>query len=89
MDATVLTMLAIVGIALVYGVAPIMVETYRRFRRPLVVRCPETGKNVEIDVYAGRAAATAVPGPPELHVHHCPLWPERKGCAEHCLEQLA
>jgi hypothetical protein len=89
MDPTVLAAFAIIAIAIVYGVVPIMAHTYYRFRGPRTVRCPETGKEVQIELYAGRAAATAVPGPPELHVHHCALWPARQGCAERCVQQLS
>jgi hypothetical protein len=87
MSATLMTALAIVGIGLVYGIFPIVAETWFRYRRPRVVRCPETRRDVAVWFDARHAALTAVPGPVEVRVHACALWPEREGCAHACAAQ--
>jgi hypothetical protein len=32
---------------------------------------------------------SAVPGPPEVRVGECSLWPEHAGCEQKCAEQAA
>jgi hypothetical protein len=75
----------IVGTALLYVLAPIVAHVFTRYRKARIVRCPETGVTAEIQIDARHAAATAVPGPPELRVAGCSSWPERKGCDQACL----
>jgi hypothetical protein len=40
---------------------------------------------VKISLDPWHAAATAVPGPPRLHVVQCTLWPNNGGCNEACV----
>ena len=63
----------------------IVASVFARYRRPRVVRCPETGEPARVQIDAPRAAASAIPGPPELHVAECSRWPERRRCAQACL----
>jgi hypothetical protein len=49
------------------------------------MRCPETGETAKVQIDAPRAAASAIPGRPELHIAECSRWPERRGCAQDCL----
>jgi hypothetical protein len=78
-------LLAIAATAIVYVLLPIVASVFARYRKPRIVRCPETGVTAEIQVDARHAAATAVPGPPELRVADCSQWPDRKGCDQACL----
>jgi hypothetical protein len=78
-------LLAIAATAIVYVLTPIVAGVFARYRKPRIVRCPETGGAAEIRIDARHAAATAVPGPPELRVAECSRWPEGKGCAQACL----
>jgi hypothetical protein len=39
----------------------------------------------EVQVDAGHAVLTAIPGPPEVRVQDCSLWPDRHGCAQRCV----
>jgi hypothetical protein len=79
------TLLAIALVGVVFVVLPIVLDVYYRFRDRRIVRCPETGGDAEVGVDAWHAAATAIPGPPRLHVTACTLWPERAHCAERCV----
>jgi len=85
MTAPWVLLLAIAGTAIFYVLVPIVAEVFARYRTPRILRCPETGGTAEVRIDARHAAATAVPGPPELRVAGCSRWPERKGCAQACL----
>jgi hypothetical protein len=76
---------AIAALAVVYVVVPVMIDAFLHFRRRRTVRCPETGLMASVSIAAGRAALTAVPGPPTLKVADCSLWPEHQGCEERCV----
>ncbi|HEX9185470.1 MAG TPA: hypothetical protein VGB87_00225 [Vicinamibacteria bacterium] len=60
--------------------------TYRG-TRPVV--CPETGEVAGIQVDAAHAALSASRGRPQLHLVLCTRWPERAGCGQECLGQIA
>jgi hypothetical protein len=85
MTGLVLTLIAMAAIALVFVVLPVGADAYVRYREPRVVRCPKTGLDVKISLDPWHAAATAVPGPPRLHVVQCTLWPNNGGCNEACV----
>jgi hypothetical protein len=79
-------LLAMAGIAAFYVLVPIATEAFLRYRKPRIVRCPETGGAAEIRIDARHAAATAIPGPPEVRVEGCSRWPERECCDQACAE---
>jgi hypothetical protein len=79
------TLLAIAMLAMVYVVVPVVGDVFARYRRRRTLRCPETGTDASVQIDARHAALTAIPGPPELRVEDCSLWPERKGCQERCV----
>jgi hypothetical protein len=85
MSAPFITMLAIVGVAVLYVLVPIAAHTFSRYRARRALRCPETGLLADVQIDARHAAITAIPGPPELRVRECSLWPDRSGCHEACL----
>jgi hypothetical protein len=78
-------LVAILGMSFVYVLAPIVAGVFARYRRPRLTRCPETGEAVVLRIDARHAAATSVPGPPELRVMACSRWPEREGCDQACV----
>jgi hypothetical protein len=84
-----LLILMIIAIGFFYVMVPVVLTTYRQFRGPRTVVCPETGSVTEIELDAWHAAATAIPGPSRLHVVACARWPERAGCREACLTSPA
>ncbi len=77
-------LLLIATVALYYGVL-LAAETYYDCRPAQIVRCPETGKQVRIQLDATLAALTAVPGPPTLRVKQCGMWPEHGDCGQRCI----
>jgi hypothetical protein len=84
-----LLILVIIAIGFFYVMVPVVLTTYCQLREPRTVVCPETGRAIEIELDAWHAAATAMPGPPRLHVAACARWPERAGCREACLTSPA
>jgi len=78
-------LLAILGTSLLYVLAPIVAGVFARYRKPRIVRCPETGEAVMMRIDARHAAATSVFGPPEVRVTACSRWPEREGCDQACI----
>lgn len=77
--------IAITALALGFVVGPVMLDAFSRFRRRRIVRCPETGLLADVAVDAPRAGLTAVPGPSDVRVVKCSLWPAREGCAQRCV----
>jgi hypothetical protein len=84
MTAPWITLAALVALGLIYVIMPILTGVFARYRRRGLVRCPETGLMAAVQIDAAHAVATALPGPPELRVTGCTLWPERAGCAQRC-----
>ena len=60
-----------------------------RFRGQRVIVCPETHSAAGVVVDARHAAASSILGAPELRLASCSRWPERAGCGQECLGQIA
>jgi hypothetical protein len=82
-------LLLIAAVALLYVVLPIMADAFARHRPAQLVRCPETGETVRVQLDATLAALTAVPGPSKRRVAQCTRWPERQDCAQECVRAPA
>ena len=80
-----IVLVAILAVAFLYVLTPLVADTFRRFRYPGMLRCPETGGKAEVGVDASRAALTSAFGRPRLRVKGCSLWPERERCQQSCL----
>jgi hypothetical protein len=80
-----IVVLAIFALALLYVLTPLVADTFRRFRSPRLLRCPETGGKAEVGIDASRAALTSAFGRPLLRVKSCSLWPEKEQCRQDCL----
>lgn len=57
---------------------------FRRYRGRRIVTCPETNEDAAVTANALRVATAG-----ELRLTDCSRWPERAGCAEMCLAQIA
>ena len=66
-----------------------LARAWRRYRGERVIACPETRQPAGVEVDARHAAATALGGAPELRLSNCSRWPERAGCGQPCLSQIA
>jgi hypothetical protein len=89
MGAPWITLMGIVALALGYVIAPIVADVFFRFRGRRTVRCPETGLAADVEIDARHAALTAVPGPPEVRLTGCSLWPDRANCEQECVAHAA
>ncbi len=80
-----IVLVAVLAVACLYVLLPLVADTFRRFRSPRMLRCPETSGPAEVGIDAPRAAVTSAFGQPLLRVKSCSLWPERDQCKQHCL----
>jgi len=80
-----IVVLAILAAALLFVLMPLVADTFRRFRRPRLLSCPETGGKAEVGLDASHAALTSAFGQPLLRVQSCSLWPEKQRCKQDCL----
>ena len=64
-------------------------RAWKKFSGGFAVVCPENRAEVGVSVDARHAAATALTGTPELRLTSCSRWPEKAGCGQTCLGQLA
>ena len=85
MGAPGIAVTAIISLAAVYVLVPVVADAFRRFRTRRSLRCPESGREAEVGIDAGRAALTSAFGRALLRVKSCSLWPERKACAQDCV----
>lgn len=82
-------------VALVLGLAgasilalPIVLvlrETLKQNSGSRLVECPENRQAAVVNIGAGRAAATAIDGTPDVRLCQCTRWPERANCNQACL----
>ena len=81
----------VVAIAAVFAALVLtrLARAWRRYRGQRVIVCPETRQPAGVAVDARHAAATALGGAPELRLSSCSRWPERAGCGQPCLSQIA
>ncbi len=86
MGAPWIVIAAILAIALLYVLVPVVTDAFPRYRRRKILRCPETGRDTGVAIDASKAALTSAFGPPVLRVKDCSLWPQREECRQECLE---
>ncbi len=79
---------AVILIGFFYVLVPLVINTFQWYRRKRVLRCPETGMLVEVDIDAKQAAFSSPFGKPLLRVKNCTLWPEKENCHMECLEKV-
>src|SRR5689334_22489120 len=60
-----------------------------RYRGQRLITCPENSRPAGVRVNAGQAATTALTGPAVLRLSSCTRWPEKAGCGQWCLSQIA
>jgi hypothetical protein len=87
MDNPFILIAGIIAVGLLFVVAPVVFDTYRRFRNRKVITCPESHGLVEVSVDPGRAAFGAAFGKAMLRITSCSLWPKKIGCARKCIKE--
>ncbi len=82
----------IVGILFILSLIPLVLlaaRTHMRHRGTRVATCPETDSPAAVQLDVRHATRTGAVGETELRVRSCSGWPERQGCGQGCLEELA
>jgi hypothetical protein len=88
MDNPVTVIMPIVLLGILYVIVPVAADTYRRFRRPRLVVCPQNGFSATVQLDAARAVTTSVDGDPVVEIRSCSRWPEIGSCRRTCLGQI-
>ena len=79
---------AVILLGVFYVLLPRVTYMFRHYRKKRVIRCPETGMLVEVDVDPRLAALSSPFGKPLLRVKNCTLWPKNKDCDQECLNDV-
>ena len=66
-----------------------MISAWMGQRGPRAVTCPENLRPAGVRVDQGHAAWTAFNGALELRLSACSRWPEKAGCGQACLAEIA
>ncbi len=81
---------ALAAAALLAGIGALrLIRLWMRYHGEMVVRCPETHRPTGVTVDARRAALTAPGRSASLRLSNCSRWPERAGCGQECIAQIA
>ena len=88
MDTVWVLIAAVILLVFFYVLVPLVINTFQRYRKKRVFRCPETGMLVEVEIDAQQAAFSSPFGKPLLRVKNCTLWPEKEGCHMECLAKV-
>ncbi|MCH8055774.1 MAG: hypothetical protein IH857_06455 [Deltaproteobacteria bacterium] len=86
MNTPLITVSAIITLAVLFVLLPLIVHTFQLYRKKRVLKCPESGGLAEVDIDASRAAFSSAFGKSLLRIKNCTLWPKKKGCSEGCLK---
>jgi hypothetical protein len=83
--------MVVIAVALVlFSIAIVrLLSAWNAYRGQRVVTCPENTRPAGVTVDTGHAAATCLTGKPELKLSSCSRWPERAGCGQACLSEIA
>jgi Fe2+ or Zn2+ uptake regulation protein len=87
MDRLFLLIAGLVAVGLYFVIAPVVTNTYRRYRNRKTIICPDTGQIVEVELKAVRASLMSTLGKHSVRVKWCSLWPRKKGCAQECVKE--
>lgn len=80
---------ALIVIAAIYPVIPIVLRVWRRYRGARVITCPETQRPAAVHLDTRHVAFTTLTsGAPHLRLSDCTRWPERRNCGQECLRQI-
>lgn len=77
---------AIVALAVLFTLTPVALHVYGLYRERKELKCPKTGHLTSVQIWARKAAISSLFGEPKIRVIGCANWPEKKNCAQKCLE---
>ena len=85
-----MTVLPLVLLSIAFlSAATAAVLLLHRYRGPRVIVCPDTRGSEVVEVDAPHAAWMSLVGEGELRLASCSRWPERSGCGQECLLEIA
>ena len=88
MSSTAWIVAGAIGVAVLLLAAQ-LVRLWLRLRGVRAVTCPETGRKAGVELDAGRAAVSAAFTGAQPRLSTCTRWPERQGCGQECLREVA
>lgn len=78
-----------VGVASALAVGLIIsIEAYFKYRRQMLVTCPENHQRAAVRVDVMNAVKQTLYGRESLRLSECSRWPERAGCGQDCLAEI-
>ena len=86
MNTPLITITAIVLLAALYVLFPVVLHTFQRYRYKKAVECPETKGLAEVNIDVQLAAFSSALGKPLLRIKNCSIWPKRWGCGQSCVK---
>jgi hypothetical protein len=87
--AAIYVVFAVLIVGGIFYFMPRIQATFQTLFGKRVVECPETKAPAGVDVSAGRMALHTLMGKGDLRLKDCSRWPEREGCGQECLAQIA
>jgi hypothetical protein len=82
----------VLGVLFVLSFVPLLfllARGYFRYRGDRLVTCPQNGQSARVRLDAAKAAVSSLTDGADLQVTACDRWPERKDCAQGCVEAEA
>ena len=89
MTAALSIVIGLVVISVAYFLLRKPVHEYFAMRGDRLVACPENQETVAVRVDATRAAVSMAGGHEHIRLESCTRWPEKAGCGQECLKQIA
>lgn len=80
---------ALAGLALLFVLIPVALTVLFHYRRPRLLRCPVTERDVAVQINAGLAALGSLAGGRALALRDCSLWRvDSPCCCQECLANV-
>lgn len=86
--AVYLLLIAVAVGALFFALGPLITACWKS-RGKRLVTCPETRETVAVEIDPVDAAFQSFLKTREVHLQSCTRWPEKAGCGQECLSQIA
>jgi hypothetical protein len=80
---------SLILVAVLWAVLRTPVRRWLALRGDRVVTCPDNGSTVAVRLDAAHAALSRTGGADRLRLESCTRWPEKAGCGQECLAQIA
>lgn len=87
MDRLLTLIAGVVTLGLYFVIAPVVTDTYCRYRKRKAVICPDERQVAEVELKAVQAGFMSAFGKHWVRVKRCSLWPRKKGCAQECIKE--